>query len=103
MAKSKQSNKKQSAAVAKTQDAPLTTKVATGTPYQLDPAQVERAATALIKNMKQHAQTKQEEGAKKNLLAGDDDEPEQSDAAIFLTLATKEHVQDSTRLKPNKM
>ena len=63
---------------------------------------MERAATALIKNMKQHAQGKEDESAKKNLLA-DDDAPEQADTAIFLTLATKQHIQDSTRLKPSKM
>jgi hypothetical protein len=83
-------------------DGPLTTKVANGTPYQLDPAQVERAATALVKHMKQHAEEKEEGAGKKN-LAADEDEPEENDLPIFLTLATKQHVKDSNKLKPNKM
>jgi ribosome biogenesis protein UTP30 len=104
MAKSKAVTKKE-ASVKKSEkptEAPLTTKVQNGSPYQLDPAQVERAATALIKNMKQHAQEKEEKG-KKNLLAADDDAPEKSYAVIFLTLSTKQHVKDSSRLKPSKM
>ncbi|KAF2747888.1 ribosomal protein L1 [Sporormia fimetaria CBS 119925] len=106
MAKSKAVSKKQTAVVktVKPSASALTTKVANGTPYQLDPAQVERAATALIKNMKQHAQKKEEETGKRDLLADDDDEtPEPTDAAIFLTLATKQHIQDTNRLKPNKI
>lgn len=107
MAKSKQVTKKETS-VAKKQApsaAPLTMKVQNGSPYQLDPAQVERAATALVKNMKQHAQTKEAESGKKNLLADEDDEEEssQKDEAIFLTVATKQHIQDGNRLKPSKM
>jgi ribosome biogenesis protein UTP30 len=105
MAKSKAVTKKETsvAKVEKAAAGPLTTKVANGSPYQLDPAQVERAATALIANMKKHAQAKEEETGKKNLLEADDDEPEQGDAPIFLTLATKQHIKDSNRLKPSKM
>lgn len=102
--KSKAATKAESSLVktAKPSEAPLTKKVANGSPYQLDPAQVERAATALVANMKQHAQSKEEEAGKKN-LAADEDEAEQSEEVIFLTLATKQHVKDSNRLKPNKM
>lgn len=73
-----------------------------GSPYELDPAQVERAAAALVKSMKEHAQSKEEKADKKN-LAADEDESEQNDAPIFLTLNTKQHIKDANRLKPNKM
>lgn len=103
MPKSKAVTKKQTA-VAKKENAPLTKKVQNGSPYQLDPAQVQRAATALVKNMKQHAQTKEAEASKKNLLADADEEAtEETDAPIFLTLATKQHILDGNRLKPSRM
>ncbi|KAF2736779.1 ribosomal protein L1 [Polyplosphaeria fusca] len=84
------------------QDAPLTSKVASGSPYQLDPAQVHKAATALITHMKKHAQEKEESANKKSLTA-DADEPEQTDAFLYLTLATKKHVKDQNCLKPKKV
>ncbi|KAF2122340.1 ribosomal protein L1p/L10e family-domain-containing protein [Lophiotrema nucula] len=83
-------------------DAHLTTKISSGSPYQLDPAQVERAATALVAHMKKHAQEKAEATGKKDLLA-DDDEPSQNDTPIYLTLATKKHIKDQNRLKPKKI
>jgi ribosome biogenesis protein UTP30 len=88
--------------VAKKADAPLITKVANGTPYQLDPAQVERAATALVTHMKQHAQSKEEKAGKKSLLA-DEDEAADNDEAIWLNVSTKQHVHDTNRLKPSKL
>jgi ribosome biogenesis protein UTP30 len=84
-------------------EAPLTTKAVPGTPYQLDPAQVERAANALVAHMKKHASAKQEVAATKDLLAGDDDEAEESDQPIFLSVSTKKHVNNTNRLKPTKM
>ncbi|KAJ4354306.1 proteasome-interacting protein cic1 [Didymosphaeria variabile] len=71
-------------------------------PYQLDPAQVERAAKGLITHMKKHAQEKEDKADKKNLAADDDDAADQ-DQAIFLTVTTKEHVHDTSRLKPTKL
>jgi ribosome biogenesis protein UTP30 len=107
MAKSKAVQKKETSVAKKATPAaaPLTKKVENGSPYQLDPAQVERAATALVKNMKQHVQTKEAESGKKNLLADDDEEekPAQGDEAIFLTVSTKQHVKDGNRLKPSKI
>ncbi|ORY10032.1 ribosomal protein L1p/L10e family-domain-containing protein [Clohesyomyces aquaticus] len=84
-------------------DAPLTTKVAKGSPYQLDPSQVERAAKGLLGNMKKHAADKKDSAEKKNLLAADNDEAEEEDAPVFLNLTTKTHVKDENRLKPNKI
>ncbi|KAF2450340.1 ribosomal protein L1 [Karstenula rhodostoma CBS 690.94] len=73
-----------------------------GSPYQLDPAQVERAAKGLITHMKKHAQEKEEKADKKNLAADEDDAADQ-DQAIFLTVTTKEQVHDTSRLKPAKL
>lgn len=71
-------------------------------PYQLDPAQVERAAKGLITHMKKHAQEKEEKAGKKNLAADEDDAADQ-DQAIFLTVTTKQQVHDTSRLKPAKL
>ncbi|KAF2849669.1 ribosomal protein L1 [Plenodomus tracheiphilus IPT5] len=98
MAKSKTLTKK----VQKPVEAPLTTKVVDGTPYQLDPAQVERAAKALVAHMKKHVSEKEEAAPVKN-LAEDEDEPEANDDPIFLSISTKKHIHDTNRLKPNKI
>ncbi|KAF2193297.1 ribosomal protein L1 [Zopfia rhizophila CBS 207.26] len=84
----------------------LTTKVANGSPYRLDPEQVERAATALVSHMKKHKKQKEQAASKKNLLVDGDaseDDSKQDDSPIYLTLATKKHIQDQNRLKPNKI
>jgi hypothetical protein len=99
MARSKQVTKK----ATKPAEAPLTTKAASGTPYQLDPAQVERAANALVAHMKKHASAKQEVAATKDLLADDDDDAQENDQPIFLSVSTKKHVNNTNRLKPTKM
>ncbi|KAF1996649.1 ribosomal protein L1 [Amniculicola lignicola CBS 123094] len=101
MAKSQAIKKSEPKKEAK-KDAPLTTKVANGSPYQLDPAQVERAATALVSHMKKHAQEKEEKAEKRN-LALDEDEPEQKDHDIYLSISTKTHISDQSRLKPGKV
>jgi hypothetical protein len=98
MAKSKMVTRKQAA----TAEAPLTTKVANGTPYQLDPTQVERAAKALVSHMKKHAEEKDDKDAVKN-LADDEDEAENKDQPIFLSVSTKKHVSNTNSLKPTKM
>jgi len=101
MAKSK-STVKTVAKEEKLVDAPTMTKVASGTPYQLDPAQVERAANTLVAHMKKHIEKKDEEAAIKN-LADDEDEAQVSDQPIFLGVATKKHMNNTTSLKPTKM
>jgi ribosome biogenesis protein UTP30 len=98
MAKSKTVAKNQEAPV----DAPLTTKVANGTPYQLDPAQVERAAKALVSHMKKHVEEQDEKAAVKN-LADDEDEAEDNDQPIFLGVSTKKQINSSKSMKPTKM
>jgi hypothetical protein len=98
MARSKQVTKKTDTVV----EAPVTTKVANGTPYQLDPSQVERAAKALVSHMKKHVGEKDEKAAVKN-LADDEDEAKDNDQPIFLSISTKKHVNNTTSLKPTKM
>jgi hypothetical protein len=97
MARSKQVTKK----VEKKAEAPLTTKKQNETPYQLDPAQVERAANALVAHMKKHKEEKETVGTKD--LMADEDEAEESDQPIFLSVSTKKHVSNSNSLKPTKM
>jgi len=100
MAKSK--SKSLAKKAAKPAEAPLTTKVATGTPYQLDPAQVERAAKALVAHMKKHVADKEALAPVKN-LADDEDDAEQNDQPIFLSITTKKHINHTNRLKPSKI
>lgn len=98
MAKSKAVTK----APEKAADAPLTTKPASGTPYQLDPAQVERAAKALVAHMKKHAEQKQEKAPTKS-LAADEDDAEEIDEPIFLGLSTKKQIGNTKSMKPVAM
>jgi ribosome biogenesis protein UTP30 len=97
MARSKQVTKK----AEKKAEAPLTTKKQNETPYQLDPAQVERAANALVAHMKKHKEEKEAVGTKD--LMADEDEAEENDQPIFLSVSTKKHVSNSNSLKPTKM
>ncbi|KAJ4330699.1 proteasome-interacting protein cic1 [Didymella glomerata] len=97
MARSKQVTKK----AEKKAEAPLTTKKQNETPYQLDPAQVERAANALVAHMKKHKEEKEAVGTKD--LMADEDEAEENDQPIFLSVSTKKHVSNSNSLKPTKI
>ena len=98
MARSKTLTKKET----KKADAPVAASHVSSTPYQLDPAQVERAAKALVAHMKKHAEEKEEQGGKKN-LAADEDEAADNDQPIFLSVSTKKHVSNTNRLKPAKL
>lgn len=98
MAKSKAVSKNQAIAV----EAPPTTKVANGSPYQLDSDQVEKAAKALLSHMKKHAEQKDESAAVKN-LADDEDEAQDNDQPIFLSVSTKKQINNTTSLKPTKL
>ena len=81
----------------------------TASPYQLDLAQIQRASTALLKNVQQHTKRLQEESSKRNLLAkteGDDDSENEADGdetPVWLSLTTKQHIVDKKRLKPSKI
>ena len=102
MAKSKQVTKKTESKVAKQAEAPVAAQPVSASPYQLDPAQVERAAKALVAHMKKHAEEKEVKDGKKN-LAADEDEAEENDQPIFLSVSTKQHVNNTNRLKPAKL
>ncbi|OKL55383.1 hypothetical protein UA08_09356 [Talaromyces atroroseus] len=89
-----------------TKDA-LTTKVASGTPYQLDKPQVLRASTALLRHIKSQQQEKEETSTKITLIGDDDDsdteESSTTNELVWLIMTTKKHVVDKNRLKPGKI
>ncbi|OIW28210.1 ribosomal protein L1 [Coniochaeta ligniaria NRRL 30616] len=66
----------------------------------VDPEQILKASKALLAHIKKAANS-QDDSAKKNLLA-DPEEP-QADTPIWLTLTTKRHIKDSSRLQPAKI
>ncbi|KAJ6072423.1 hypothetical protein N7467_010508 [Penicillium canescens] len=83
----------------------LTSKVASGSPYQLDKPQALKASSALLKHIKS-SQDEKEKSAIKKTLIGDDSDDEDSaikNEAIWLVLTTKQHVVDKNRLKPGKI
>ncbi|PYH92210.1 ribosomal protein L1 [Aspergillus ellipticus CBS 707.79] len=86
----------------------LTTKVTSGTPYQLDKTQVSRASSALLKHIKAKQEEKEKSATKKTLIGDNDDESDAEDSplhneAVWLVLTTKKHVVDKNRLKPGKI
>ncbi|OJJ41810.1 hypothetical protein ASPWEDRAFT_147791 [Aspergillus wentii DTO 134E9] len=85
----------------------LTTKLTSGSPYQLDNSQVAKASSALLRHIKSK-QLEKEESATKKTLIGDNDESDAEDGplnneAVWLVLTTKKHVVDKNRLKPGKI
>ncbi|KAL4782645.1 ribosomal protein L1p/L10e family-domain-containing protein [Aspergillus varians] len=86
----------------------LTTKVTSGTPYQLDKSQVSKASSALLRHIKSK-QTEREATATKKTLIGDNDSDSEAEdtplhnEAVWLVFTTKKHVVDKNRLKPGKI
>ncbi|RJE27184.1 hypothetical protein PHISCL_00425 [Aspergillus sclerotialis] len=85
----------------------VTTKVASGSPYQLDNNQVQRASSALLRHINSNQEEKEKNASKKTLI-GDDDESDAEDSplhheAVWLVFTTKKHVVDKNRLKPGKI
>ncbi|APA13748.1 hypothetical protein SS1G_07557 [Sclerotinia sclerotiorum 1980 UF-70] len=80
----------------------LTTKVESGSPYQLDHDQVLKASTALIKHISSTKAEKAKKAGAQNLLAENDDDDAES-TPVWLTLTTKKHITDKTKLKPVKV
>ncbi|KAI1334465.1 ribosomal protein L1 [Xylariaceae sp. FL0016] len=75
--------------------------VTNGTSESLvDPEQTLKASRALLSHLKSAAQSQID--AKKNLLAGDDEDPT-SEIPVLLTVTTKRHVINSRSLKPGKV
>ncbi|KAF2456122.1 ribosomal protein L1p/L10e family-domain-containing protein [Lineolata rhizophorae] len=86
----------------------LTTKVQSGSPYQLDQSQILRASEALVKHIASEEQRSSGEAPKKNLLADDDassDEAKGNDdtVPVWLIVTTKKHIVNKARLKPGKI
>ncbi|RSL95601.1 hypothetical protein CEP52_011968 [Fusarium oligoseptatum] len=66
----------------------------------IDPDQTLKASKALLAHIKKASKQKADESGKRNLL-DDDDEP--TETPIWLTLTTKRHIVDKTRLQPGKI
>ncbi|KAI9718616.1 MAG: hypothetical protein M1812_004067 [Candelaria pacifica] len=83
----------------------LTTKVTSGSPYQLDQSQTLKASGALLKHIKSDQAQKEVESKTKNLLANadEDSDGDEADVDIWLIISTKKHIVDKTRLKPGKI
>ncbi|PTU17834.1 hypothetical protein P175DRAFT_0518979 [Aspergillus ochraceoroseus IBT 24754] len=86
----------------------VTTKVASGTPYQLDQSQVSKASSALLRHIKSRQDEKEKTATKKTLIGDNDDDSDAEDSpshneAVWLVLTTKKHVVDKNRLKPGKI
>ncbi|KAJ5698386.1 hypothetical protein N7462_000391 [Penicillium macrosclerotiorum] len=84
----------------------LTTKVASGSPYQLDQPQVVKASSALLRHIKSSQDEKEKSATKKTLIGdndSDDEETAVNNEAVWLLLTTKQHVVDKNRLKPGKI
>ncbi|KAI5196495.1 ribosomal protein L1 [Aureobasidium subglaciale] len=83
----------------------LTTKVESGSPYQLDPSQTLRASSALLKKISGDSVAHKDNGGKANLLE-DADEEEDSDetsTTVWLNVTTKKHIADQRKMKPGKI
>ncbi|KOS20469.1 putative ribosome biogenesis protein [Escovopsis weberi] len=73
-----------------------------GPVYSIDPDQTLKASKALLAHIKKAAAQKAQESSKQNLL--DDSDGESSDpSTIWLTLTTKRHIADKTRLQPGRI
>ncbi|KAL2810256.1 electron transfer flavoprotein alpha-subunit [Aspergillus granulosus] len=86
----------------------ITTKVTTGSPYQLDKSQVSRASSALLRHIKSRQDEKEASATKKTLIGDNDSDSDADDTplhkeAVWLVLTTKKHVVDKNRLKPGRI
>ncbi|KAL7811329.1 ribosomal protein L1 [Trichoderma gracile] len=67
----------------------------------IDHAQTLKASKALLAHIKKAAKEKAEASSKRNLL--EDDDGGDSEKTIWLTLTTKRHISDKSRLQPGKI
>ncbi|TPX08535.1 uncharacterized protein E0L32_010022 [Thyridium curvatum] len=79
------------------------TRSKTVTPSLVDPDQSLKASKALLAHIKKSAKESAVAPGKKNLLEDADEEGAGADTPIFVTLTTKRHIRDSSRLQPNKI
>ncbi|KAJ5585804.1 hypothetical protein N7450_005591 [Penicillium hetheringtonii] len=82
----------------------LTSKVDSGSPYQLD---TPPASSALLRHIKSNQEEKEKSATKKTLIGDNDSDDDESspihNEAVWLILTTKKHVVDKNRLKPGKI
>ncbi|KJZ77074.1 hypothetical protein HIM_03395 [Hirsutella minnesotensis 3608] len=74
----------------------------------IDPDQTLKASKALLAHIQKAAKQRAEGSGKRNLLAlgnddDDDDAAVDEDTPVWLTLTTKRHIADKTRLQPGKI
>ncbi|KAI4286078.1 MAG: hypothetical protein L6R38_000195 [Xanthoria sp. 2 TBL-2021] len=85
----------------------LTTRVTSGSPYQLDQSQTLKASSALLKHISSESDRKAAASSTKNLLKATTDTSDQNDVLdvepVWLSLTTKKHIVDKRRLKPGKI
>lgn len=103
----------------------ITSRVASGSPYQLDNPQVRdnskinqqqvliirqvlTASSALLRHIKSNQEEKEKSATKKTLIGDNDEDSDAEDGlihneAVWLILTTKKHVVDKNRLKPGKI
>ncbi|KAL8837260.1 MAG: hypothetical protein Q9176_005794 [Flavoplaca citrina] len=79
----------------------LTTRLASGSPYQLDQSQTFRASSALLKHISSESDRKAAVSSTRNLLSTSSDIPDVE--PVWLSLTTKKHIVDRHRLKPGKI
>ncbi|KAL9591526.1 MAG: hypothetical protein Q9179_007632, partial [Wetmoreana sp. 5 TL-2023] len=86
----------------------LTTRVASGSPYQLDQSQKTlKASSALLKHIVTQSVRKEAASNTKSLLKAFSDSSDENEFSesepIWLVLTTKKHIVDQHRLKPGKI
>ncbi|KAL8811391.1 MAG: hypothetical protein Q9223_001785 [Gallowayella weberi] len=85
----------------------LTTRVTSGSPYQLDESQTLKASKALLQHIRAESDRKEATSITKNLLKASSDGSDLDSSAdaepIWLSLTTKKHIVDKHRLKPGKI
>ncbi|MCJ1249707.1 hypothetical protein MMC30_006933 [Trapelia coarctata] len=85
----------------------ITTKLKSGSPYQIEKSQTLKASSVLLRHIKSEAKRKEEQAATKSLLPNNDDNSAEDESSraepIWLVITTKKHVVDQKRLKPGKI
>jgi len=83
----------------------LTTKVESGSPYQLDSAQTLKASKALLAHIKSSEKTNTTVSGKQSLLKDEDssDEADDESTPIWLTVTTKTHIITQKKFKPLRL
>ncbi|KFH45276.1 putative ribosome biogenesis protein-like protein [Hapsidospora chrysogenum ATCC 11550] len=71
----------------------------------VDPEQTLKASKALLSHIKKAAKQKADESSKRNLLSGPDGDDDDSvnETPVWLTLTSKRHITDKTKLQPGKI